>query len=83
MQQTTLEGLAAGSLLRRFANIADHDIVIWLGDLNYRIDLPLDDVMVGIQQKDWALLTACDQLRTLRFSCALFVFAHVLYRQGL
>jgi hypothetical protein len=65
MQQTTLEGLAAGSLLRRFAGITDHDIVIWLGDLNYRIDLPLDDVMVGIQQKDWALLTACDQLRTL------------------
>lgn len=45
-------------------NILDHDIVMWLGDLNYRIDesIPLEDVFQRIQSGDYQSLRDTDQL---------------------
>lgn len=44
-------------------NLLDHDIVIWAGDLNYRIDdLSVEKVAEHISNKEWPYLTKCDQL---------------------
>eukprot|EP00300_Choanocystis_sp_HF-7_P015262 c18990_g1_i3.p1 GENE.c18990_g1_i3~~c18990_g1_i3.p1 ORF type:complete len:849 (+),score=195.30 c18990_g1_i3:319-2547(+) len=42
--------------------IADHDIVVWFGDLNYRISHPNDDVKAMIIKQNWKGLAALDQL---------------------
>jgi hypothetical protein len=38
------------------------DHLFWFGDLNYRIDLPRDDVLQLVSQKDWRALQEHDQL---------------------
>ncbi|XP_049850732.1 uncharacterized protein LOC126323777 [Schistocerca gregaria] len=43
-------------------SIADYDNVFWLGDLNWRIDLPYAEVMRHIQAQNWPLLYEYDQL---------------------
>ncbi|XP_057804814.1 type IV inositol polyphosphate 5-phosphatase 9-like isoform X1 [Salvia miltiorrhiza] len=43
--------------------ILDHDRVIWLGDLNYRIHLPEDTTRSLVKNKEWSLLLKNDQLR--------------------
>eukprot|EP01126_Amoeba_proteus_P024152 TRINITY_DN242_c0_g4_i1.p1 TRINITY_DN242_c0_g4~~TRINITY_DN242_c0_g4_i1.p1 ORF type:complete len:735 (-),score=133.08 TRINITY_DN242_c0_g4_i1:40-2172(-) len=40
----------------------DHDNIFWVGDFNYRIDLPDDFVRERIEKKDWDTLFAADQL---------------------
>ncbi|KAG0451912.1 hypothetical protein HPP92_026207 [Vanilla planifolia] len=44
--------------------ILDHDRVILLGDLNYRISLPESETRLLVQQKEWNVLLEKDQLRT-------------------
>ena len=51
----------------RFNNgfgIFDHDAVIWLGDLNYRLDAPLsyEEVIRQIQEQKFAQLFYFDQV---------------------
>ncbi|XP_047968418.1 type IV inositol polyphosphate 5-phosphatase 9-like isoform X2 [Salvia hispanica] len=41
--------------------ILDHDRVIWLGDLNYRIHLPEDTTRSLVKNKEWSLLLENDQ----------------------
>ncbi|XP_073022768.1 type I inositol polyphosphate 5-phosphatase 1 isoform X1 [Primulina eburnea] len=43
-------------------SIYDHERVIWLGDLNYRINLSYDQTRKLISQKGWSKLTESDQL---------------------
>ncbi len=50
----------------RTIGILDHDEVFWMGDLNYRINLPLDEAYSYIERGDFRALTAFDQLLTER-----------------
>ncbi|OAY82680.1 Type IV inositol polyphosphate 5-phosphatase 9 [Ananas comosus] len=43
--------------------ILDHDRIIWLGDLNYRISLPGSTTRLLVEQKEWKVLLENDQLR--------------------
>ncbi|XP_039068840.1 type IV inositol polyphosphate 5-phosphatase 9-like [Hibiscus syriacus] len=43
--------------------ILDHDRVIFLGDLNYRISLPESTVRLSVDSRDWNSLLENDQLR--------------------
>ena len=44
--------------------VLDHDVVLWLGDLNYRFqaDVPDERVIELVRRKDYASLTRLDQL---------------------
>eukprot|EP00735_Rhodelphis_limneticus_P011071 TRINITY_DN4121_c0_g1::TRINITY_DN4121_c0_g1_i1::g.2036::m.2036 TRINITY_DN4121_c0_g1::TRINITY_DN4121_c0_g1_i1::g.2036 ORF type:complete len:744 (-),score=212.48,sp/D3ZGS3/OCRL_RAT/38.36/2e-146,Exo_endo_phos/PF03372.18/6.1e-26,RhoGAP/PF00620.22/4e+03,RhoGAP/PF00620.22/6.7e-10 TRINITY_DN4121_c0_g1_i1:37-2190(-) len=42
--------------------IEDHDYIVWLGDLNYRINLPFEEVYMCIQDNDLRRLLQHDQL---------------------
>lgn len=52
--------------------IFEHDVIFWLGDLNYRIDASLADVMTWIDQRDWAKLYEADQLQQQMKTCDVF-----------
>lgn len=54
-------------------NALDHDLVFWLGDLNYRIDFPLDQALDLIQKCDWDSLLRHDQLKREMKTCDAFV----------
>ncbi|KAJ6920311.1 type IV inositol polyphosphate 5-phosphatase 3-like isoform X1 [Populus alba x Populus x berolinensis] len=43
-------------------NIYDHERIIWLGDLNYRINLSYDKTHELISRKEWSQLLERDQL---------------------
>ncbi|XP_011000718.1 PREDICTED: type I inositol 1,4,5-trisphosphate 5-phosphatase CVP2-like isoform X2 [Populus euphratica] len=43
--------------------ILDHDQVVWLGDLNYRIYLPDSKTRYLVQKKEWNILLEKDQLK--------------------
>ncbi|KAL0415568.1 UNVERIFIED_CONTAM: Type IV inositol polyphosphate 5-phosphatase 9 [Sesamum latifolium] len=43
--------------------ILDHDRVIWLGDLNYRIYLPEATTRYLVKNKEWSILLQNDQLK--------------------
>lgn len=43
-------------------SIDDHERIIWLGDLNYRINLSYEKTCELISKKDWSKLLECDQL---------------------
>lgn len=43
--------------------LSDHDFVFWIGDLNYRVNIPDFDRLVWlIEMKDWPSILAQDQL---------------------
>uniref|UniRef100_A0ACD5Z4L7 Uncharacterized protein n=1 Tax=Avena sativa TaxID=4498 RepID=A0ACD5Z4L7_AVESA len=42
--------------------IIDHDRIIWLGDLNYRVVLSYDDTKALLEENDWDTLLENDQL---------------------
>ncbi|KAL3835385.1 hypothetical protein ACJIZ3_010121 [Penstemon smallii] len=44
--------------------ILDHDRVIWLGDLNYRIYLPEATTRYLVKNKEWSILLENDQLKS-------------------
>jgi hypothetical protein len=43
--------------------IADHDLVFWLGDFNFRIGLTYDEVVRRTYEQDWEYLLRFDQLK--------------------
>ncbi|CAK7346727.1 unnamed protein product [Dovyalis caffra] len=43
-------------------SIYDHERIFWLGDLNYRINLPYDKTRDLISRKEWSKLVERDQL---------------------
>lgn len=52
-------------------NILDHEKIIWLGDLNYRISMSYEQTRELIRNKEWSKLVEKDQLvRQLRKGCA-------------
>ncbi|KAJ3092533.1 hypothetical protein HK102_006086 [Quaeritorhiza haematococci] len=55
------------------SQIMDHENVFWSGDLNYRIDLPRDQVFDAIEKQNWDLLMEHDQLRRQMFTNPMFV----------
>ena len=48
----------------RDLKIGDHEVIIWIGDLNYRLEqeLELDDIFNSINRQDWNTLLQYDQL---------------------
>lgn len=42
--------------------VMDHDVTIWCGDLNYRVELARSDLFAAIERADWATLLHADQL---------------------
>ena len=40
-----------------------HDMVIWCGDLNYRLDMKDEDARALAAQSDWSAMLAADELR--------------------
>ncbi|CAK8578822.1 unnamed protein product [Lathyrus sativus] len=42
--------------------IVDHDRIIWLGDLNYRVALSYEETRVLLEENDWETLLEKDQL---------------------
>ncbi|KAK7247448.1 hypothetical protein RIF29_42331 [Crotalaria pallida] len=42
--------------------IVDHDRIIWLGDLNYRVSLSYEETRVLLEDNDWDTLLEKDQL---------------------
>ncbi|KAL4586471.1 hypothetical protein LXL04_011107 [Taraxacum kok-saghyz] len=54
---------AIGPSLGLPKKILDHDRVVLLGDLNYRISLPERDTRLLVNRKDWNTLLENDQLR--------------------
>lgn len=42
--------------------IQDHEKIFWLGDLNYRINLPYDETRQLISKEEWSQLVEKDQL---------------------
>ncbi|CAO1626593.1 unnamed protein product [Sympodiomycopsis kandeliae] len=55
--------ISRGLTFQRGRAITGHDHVIWLGDFNYRIDLPNERARPLAHQDDYASLLAQDQLR--------------------
>ena len=43
--------------------IMDHDRIIWLGDLNYRVALSYEETRVLLEENDWDTLLEKDQLK--------------------
>lgn len=54
--------IAKGVTFSKNRKIKDHDAVIWLGDFNYRIGLPIDQVKSMIEVKNFHKLFEFDQL---------------------
>lgn len=50
------------SLFTQDVTLSSHEYVFWCGDLNYRIDLPIDKVKEAITAQNWPLLQKHDQL---------------------
>lgn len=56
------KALADGLRFQRNARVRDHDIVLWFGDFNYRIDLSNEEVRRLVAAREWARLFEHDQL---------------------
>ncbi|KAK7205005.1 synaptojanin-2 [Myxozyma melibiosi] len=54
--------IKSGIRFPRGKTLSDHDMVIWLGDFNYRIDLPNEEVRRRIKEDDLDALYRYDQL---------------------
>lgn len=55
-------------------NILDHDYVLWMGDLNFRIDeLQREEVLTRIEKKDYDYILKYDQLNNTRHQGLAFV----------
>ncbi|KAG0564895.1 hypothetical protein KC19_8G148500 [Ceratodon purpureus] len=63
LRRTTFPRLVKLSGIQLPETIMAHDRIIWLGDLNYRIDLPDKETWILVNQCDWKSLLPKDQLR--------------------
>lgn len=52
--------------------ILDHDVVVWFGDLNYRLELSRDSLYSAIGSESWPLLMKADQLERERHAGRVF-----------
>ncbi|KAG0556610.1 hypothetical protein KC19_11G067000 [Ceratodon purpureus] len=66
LRRTTFPRLVKLSGMQLPETIMAHDRIIWLGDLNYRIDLPDDETWILVNQCDWKTLLPKDQLKVER-----------------
>lgn len=55
-----------------FPSPREHDLCVWLGDLNYRIDLPNEEVRAMIESGDYTSMLKADQLKNAQASLAAF-----------
>jgi hypothetical protein len=55
-----------------FPSPLEHDLCVWLGDLNYRIDLPNEEVRATIESGDYTSMLKADQLKNAQASLAAF-----------
>ncbi|XP_024402190.1 type I inositol polyphosphate 5-phosphatase 10 [Physcomitrium patens] len=62
LRRTTFPRLDKLSGIHLPETIMAHDRIIWLGDLNYRIDLPDKETWILVNQCDWKSLLPRDQL---------------------
>ncbi|KAG2385085.1 Type IV inositol polyphosphate 5-phosphatase [Vigna angularis] len=53
----------SGPLQDRPQKIIDHDRIVWLGDLNYRIYMPSSTTQSLIKKREWETLLKYDQLK--------------------
>ncbi len=53
-------------------NILDHDVVVWVGDLNYRIDATPTRVLEWVKTENWSALQSADQLNKERLTYGCF-----------
>lgn len=53
-------------------NVLDHDVVFWLGDLNYRLEASSEEVLEWIKTKNWDALYKSDQLQKQMRQCSIF-----------
>ncbi|PAN41113.1 hypothetical protein PAHAL_8G015100 [Panicum hallii] len=68
LKNTQFRRLCKRSGRRIPERILDHDRVIWLGDLNYRIALSYSEAKKLVEANDWGTLLEKDQLKTERES---------------
>ncbi|XP_062204534.1 type I inositol polyphosphate 5-phosphatase 10-like isoform X2 [Phragmites australis] len=68
LKNTQFRRLCKRSGCRIPERILDHDRVIWLGDLNYRIALSYSEAKKLVEANDWGSLFEKDQLKTERES---------------
>ncbi|PAN15635.1 hypothetical protein PAHAL_3G014200 [Panicum hallii] len=68
LKNTQFRRLCKRSGRRIPERILDHDRVIWLGDLNYRIALSYSEAKKLVEANDWGTLFEKDQLKTERES---------------
>lgn len=54
--------ISKGIVFFKHKKVRDHDAVIWLGDFNFRINLPIDEVKRLIEERDFQKLFEFDQL---------------------
>lgn len=66
--------IAKGIKFSKNRRIKDHDAVIWVGDFNFRIDLPIEQVKYLIDKKDYGRLFEFDQLNKQMASGETFPF---------
>ncbi|XP_024360750.1 type I inositol polyphosphate 5-phosphatase 10 isoform X2 [Physcomitrium patens] len=66
LRRTTFPRLVKLSGVKLPETIMGHDRIIWLGDLNYRIDLPDLETWILVNQSDWKSLLPKDQLKVER-----------------
>jgi endonuclease/exonuclease/phosphatase family metal-dependent hydrolase len=57
-------------------SVDSHDLSIWLGDFNYRIDLEREDVIDAVKKGDYKPLIAADQLQQERAAGHAFTGYH-------
>lgn len=61
-----------GLLFRGGRKLLDHDVVVWLGDFNYRVALPNEEVRARLKNQDIHYLFGHDQLSQQRSRGAVF-----------
>uniref|UniRef100_A0A915JV85 phosphoinositide 5-phosphatase n=1 Tax=Romanomermis culicivorax TaxID=13658 RepID=A0A915JV85_ROMCU len=54
-------------------HLFSHDLIFWMGDLNYRIDMNGDDVKQLIKEKSFSVLKSSDQLANQKLAGNAFV----------